>query len=501
MAHKVSAVLPSGSAPDLRRSRLEKLLTKQAARSTPAPSEISRASSVRRAPPGGAPYVAAPPVRLPTGASKRSSAHGRLASAGSEALGAPESSLPALAPQHPTESSSRLPTGASQKVEQQVGSYIKQLVGEEGDGMLHWRLVNEMDAIDGLIQDNIEKNRAAERKARQRTVLEEQVREARKKDQDFNNSRMHWGSKIQADAAQWQEEERLRKLRQQETLRKFNEEQARHAEASRARKDAEAEEVAQLEREMAQQALDAKRRSELAEEHRKRKQQEMAKEMADAAREAAEQKVLKKQAEAEKDIAMMKAQMAVMEEQERQRAQSFQRMKDKQGKAQAQYEANAGSAQARLQREEEDRAKRYQDEKAARDEAAFQDKKKKLKQMQMDGMAFLTRQLEEQATLKAAEKEEQQRFRESSDRDAAAAFEEEKRKAVERKKKEKENADFLQQQINQKTMDKRAKEQMTVVEQAINKERLDRAKKPETLQLLAQNKLRQVGQAASRGVV
>eukprot|EP00434_Breviolum_minutum_P030275 symbB.v1.2.026780.t1/scaffold2704.1/size72676/5 len=62
MAHKVSAVLPSGSAPDLRRSRLEKLLTKQAARSTPAPSEISRASSVRRAPPGGAPYVAAPPV-------------------------------------------------------------------------------------------------------------------------------------------------------------------------------------------------------------------------------------------------------------------------------------------------------------------------------------------------------------------------------------------------------------------------------------------------------
>eukprot|EP00434_Breviolum_minutum_P030274 symbB.v1.2.026779.t1/scaffold2704.1/size72676/4 len=78
----------------------------------------------------------------------------------------------------------------------------------------------------------------------------------------------------------------------------------------------------------------------------------MAKEMADAAREAAEQKVLKKQAEAEKDIAMMKAQMAVMEEQEQQRAQSFQRMKDKQGKAQAQYEANAGSAQARLQRED-----------------------------------------------------------------------------------------------------------------------------------------------------
>jgi len=42
-------------------------------------------------------------------------------------------------------------------------------------------------------------------------------------------------------------------LNGRQTLRKFNEEQARHAEASRARKDAEAEEVAQLEREMAQQ--------------------------------------------------------------------------------------------------------------------------------------------------------------------------------------------------------------------------------------------------------
>eukprot|EP00435_Cladocopium_sp_Y103_P072401 s43_g40.t1 len=140
--------------------------------------------------------------------------------------------------------------------------------------------------------------------------------------------------------------------------------------------------------------------------------------------------------------------------------------------------------------------------------------RQKLKQMQMEGMAFISRQLQEQATMKAAEREEQRRVRESSDRDAQAAFEEEKQKAVERKKKEKdfawgrwaqvwawpqENADFLQQQINQKTMEKRGKEQMTEVEQAMNKERLDRAKKPETLQMVAQHKLRQVGAAANRG--
>eukprot|EP00435_Cladocopium_sp_Y103_P071407 s43_g37.t1 len=355
MADKVSAVLPCrASAPDLRRNRLEKLLEKQQEMRGNRPLLLQKLVGP---PPSAARLRAGHPTswRRPYGFPRVPPNQARAAT---ESLRLPtaESSVPAIAPQHPTESSSRLPTGTSRKVEEQVGSFIKQLVGDEGDGMLHWRLVNEMDAIDGLIQDNIEKHRAAEQKARQRTVLEEQVREARKKDQDLNLSRMHWGTQIQV----WQEEERLKKLRQQETLRKFNEEQARHAEASRRRRDAEAEEVAQIERDMAQQALDAKRRSEAAEEQRKKKQQEMARQMADAAREAAEQKVLRKQAEAQKelehvyewDIAMMKAQIAVMEEQERQRAASFQRMKDKQGKAQAQYEAKAGSEQARLRKEE-----------------------------------------------------------------------------------------------------------------------------------------------------
>eukprot|EP00913_Durusdinium_trenchii_P011954 g11229.t1 len=256
-----------------------------------------------------------------------------------------QSSVPALTPQHPTDSSSRAATGGSRKVQEQVGSYIKKLVGDEaGDGMLHWRLE---------VQDNLERDRAAEQKALQRTVLEEQVREARKKDHDFKSSRMHWGSKIQADAAQWQEEERLKKIRQQETLRKFNEEQARHAEASRRRKDAEAQEVAQLEHAMAQQAADAKRQQELAEEQRRKKQQDMA-----GAQDRMSWLHKKSQERFDvncwsyKDIAMMKAQIAVMEAQEQQRAQSFQRMKEKQGKAQAQYEAKAGSEQARLQKED-----------------------------------------------------------------------------------------------------------------------------------------------------
>ncbi|CAJ1455704.1 unnamed protein product [Effrenium voratum] len=299
MAHKVSAVLPSASAPDLRRSRLEKLLSQ--AKPTPAPSEISR-TSARRSAPGGAPYPGAPPVRLATGSRQSTAARqlpSRLTSAASALRLTQQSSTPAISPSRPTEER-RSQTGSSKAPE--LGSYIKQLVGDEkGDGMQHWRLVSEVDAIDSLMQESLERHRAAEQKAKQRHVLEEQVREAQKKDNEFKSSRMNWGSKLQADADQWQQEERSRKVLQQEMQRKFNEEQARHAEEGRRRKDEERQQVAALEHSLVQQAEIEKARQEEAEGRRRRKQQEMAKQMADAAKEAQEKKALKKHEEAQKD--------------------------------------------------------------------------------------------------------------------------------------------------------------------------------------------------------
>ncbi|CAE7223419.1 unnamed protein product [Symbiodinium necroappetens] len=116
--------------------------------------------------------------------------------------------------------------------------------------------------------------------------------------------------------------------------------------------------------------------------------------------------------------------------------------------------------------------------------AAGQDRQSKLKRMQMEGAAFLSKQLEEQAFQKAAEKEEQRkrsaprvrRGRERSDQDAAAAMEEERQQADE-------NAAFLQQQMSQKALladvlqfaTKLAKDHMTqaplpLVEQSMNKD-------------------------------
>ncbi|CAE7591663.1 unnamed protein product, partial [Symbiodinium pilosum] len=444
----VSAIMPSASALDLRRKRLEKLLTKATpgpsrVASTPAFSEASRLS--RRAPPGGAPYQGAPPVRILTTESRHSNKKlledSRLCSAGTDAMRSAQLlPSPSSASRKPT-ASSRLETSSSRKVNpERIGSLVRQLLAGE-EPAANWRLVHEVDAIDGLLQEC-------------------------------------WL------ASRWQEEERLKKAQQQEALRKFNEEQARHAEAGRQRKRAEASVVAQLEEDMAKQAAEAKLRQEEAEERKKRQQQEMAKQMAEAAKQAVEQKALQKQEEAQKDIALMHAQIALMEDQEKRRADALQKIRDKQGKAQAQYEAGAGSQLAKLQQEEDERARRYQEEKNAKDEAAFKEKQSRLKKMHMDGAAFLSKQVAEQACQKAAEREEQRRRREHSDRDAAAALEEEKLQVLQRKQREKENAAFLQQQMSQKFAAKMANDDMTQVEQSMNKERLERAKR------LMQNQLR-----------
>ncbi|CAE7223426.1 FCPA [Symbiodinium necroappetens] len=183
----------------------------------------------------------------------------------------------------------------------------------------------------------------------------------------------------------WQEEERVKKAQQQEVTalpevlqvleisleaqRKFNQEQA-----GRQRKRAEARLSAQLEEDMAKQAAEAKLQQEEAEERKKRKQQEVAKQMAEAAKQAVEQKALQKQEEAKKAPEPPQKRFSVFARMIT-GAEAIQKIKDKQvasmaqpcaamsdasdpgvcrdckGQALAQYEAGAGSQQAKLQQE------------------------------------------------------------------------------------------------------------------------------------------------------
>jgi len=264
------------------------------------------------------------------------------------------SSMPALEARQPTDanfrvSANRLATPNSKK----AGSYMKDLVGDEnGQGALHWRLVQEMDAIDGLIQENADRQKIQESKQRQQQLLSEQVAEARKKENDFRSSMARWGGKLKEDADRYQTEQKSRKMELMEVQRRHNEEMAYHAEDGRRRKQEEAAAMARLEADMAKQAQDAKRRQDEIEDRKKRRQKETAQQMAKAAQDAVTQKAETKRLEALKDIELMRQQQAMLDEQDRRRTEAADKIKQQQGRAQAQFEAGAGNQIAKQQKAE-----------------------------------------------------------------------------------------------------------------------------------------------------
>eukprot|EP00930_Biecheleria_cincta_P011466 TRINITY_DN1142_c0_g1_i3.p1 TRINITY_DN1142_c0_g1~~TRINITY_DN1142_c0_g1_i3.p1 ORF type:complete len:524 (+),score=153.49 TRINITY_DN1142_c0_g1_i3:1076-2647(+) len=516
MPSRIASVAPSSSAPDLRRDRLEKILTK-----AKPPSELRRSGPERqdrKRPPGGAPYKSAPPVRDSTATRRNASvtfpeedtheaegvARDRMRTpaaavqAGQEAAlrASRTSSMPALAPRQPGNTTVGSLRDTATPGTRKAGSYIKQLVGnDEGQGALHWRLVQEMDALDGLIQENVNRQKLVDQQTRQRSNLMEQVQEAKQKDSEYRSSMQRWGGKLKEDAERWQREEQTKRQELRQALQRHNHAQAQFQEDGRRRRQEEAAMEARLDAEMTMQAQAAKRRQEALEDRKRQRQQETAREMANAAREAERSKAESKRLEAMKDFELMRLQEAMLDEQDRKRQEAKQKIVEKQNQARSAYEAGAGNSIAKLQKEEEDRARRQQMEKDSKDEAAHREKQRKQKQMEMDGAAFVQKQLQEQAMQREREREEQRQRREKIEKDAANGKDEERRKAQERRDRERENAAYLQKQISSKAASQLAGEQMTQIEQSMNRDRLERARKPENLQMLFRSKQGQYAMA------
>ncbi|CAE8634322.1 unnamed protein product, partial [Polarella glacialis] len=355
---------PSASAPDLRRERdrerLEQLLTKatgsEASRSRPG-HRSQLELGARRKPPGGAPYAAAPPVRDALSAARRGASVSFQAEngAGNEATmrASRESIRPSLVARNPNADSTgfaqgRVMTPGSKK----AGSYLKKLVGDEnGEGALHWRLVQEMDAIDGLMQDQNKRVQQTQAKQRQAELLKQQVEASKQRDDAHRNSMAQWGGRLKDDADAWKEEELQKKSESTQALQRHNRAQENHAEDLRRRKRQELSTVARLEADLANQAQEAKRKQDAADDKKKRRQQEIAGEMAEAAKSAVRTKAELKKQEAIRDFALMRESQAMMDEQDRRRNEASQKIRDKQEKAGAQFEAGAGNEQARVAQE------------------------------------------------------------------------------------------------------------------------------------------------------
>lgn len=365
----------------------------------------------------------------------------------------------------------------------QAGAYVKSLLGDD----LHWKLVEEMDAIDSLMKDHTAKRQVAEKKLRQQEELSNQVQEAKRREADNRQSSQGWRQKLEADADDFKNEEQRKKEQSMLNHMKFQEDQTRLIQESQRRR---LQEKFQLDQEAAELiSLDkaALNKQVAADEKKKQFQQKVALEIADAAIISMKMKAEQKRKDAEEDVQLMRVQAAILEQRDRDRQRSRDEVLAKQTRNQQVYQASAGGEQRRLMHIEESKARHAMEERIKKEEDAHHEKIRKLKKLELDGRAFVAQQLEEQKAQRAREREENLHCRELSDKDAEAAAHEQKNKDQSRRDREKANQEFLKMQMLQKS-GKLNQDQMTDIEQSLNKDRLERARDEEKLRILFESK-------------
>merc|ERR1712083_820235 len=107
-------------------------------------------------------------------------------------------------------------------------------------------------------------------------------------------------------------------------------------------------------------AKHAKKQADEIEDERRRKERAAAMMMAEEAQHAKVRKEKQRHEEHQNDILRAKAHQELLDEQERKRAEGIAKVKEKQSKLLAQFEAGVGNELERRQREDDERAKRHQ---------------------------------------------------------------------------------------------------------------------------------------------
>lgn len=503
-----TSMVPSASAPvlsanesrrQLDRTRMERLLAR---------AELGDGEAPKR-PPGGAPFKIAPSVRatpqhrlssgvsLPRNASEERMGASRTATLGLRA--SERRSTPTAPPMAATGTARASGLHRTQTPStRRAGAYVKSLLGDyDGQGGMEWRLVEEMDAIDGLLKDNKDRKCILEKRTRQKDELDSQVQLSRHKDDDHRQSMSRWRDRLEADADLFKEEQMRKKDKCMILNRKFQDDQSMLIDDLRRRRQEEQQLQDKLAADMISHDKELASKQHAVDEKKKRFAQQVALEIADAARASMIQKAEQKRQDHLNDIQLMKMQAAILEERDLERQRNRDNTMAKQKRMQEVYQSGAGNRVAQLQQKEEIRAKLCMDERIKKEEEAHHEKIRRLKQLAKDGRDFVAKQLDEQREQRVREREENLHRRELSDRDAESAMIEHRLKEHRRKEKERANAEFLMLQISQKhqTAGHQSTEQMTDIERSINKDRLERARDTDKLQILFKSKQMQFAKA------
>lgn len=378
---------------------------------------------------------------------------------------------------------------------EKAGQYVKKLLGHDssGGGAQDWRLVQELDIVDGLLQEEHGRRQLAAQKEFLRNQLANQNDNKSYRVFKEREDNRRWGERLRQDSENFWQEQAQKRDAEREAQIQFNVDQRYYLECNRLRRQEEKEKEMEIERQMAETSA-AARKVELARmEEKKRKAQEQTQKMVEQREQAREAAKERQRQEALRERELAKEQQAMMDKQDRDRREKVEKIKAKQAATMARMEAGPSSYGAMLetQKKDEERAKRAVAELARREDQKIQEKEEKIKQCKIEGQASAKAQIEALREKRAKEREDNLRMARDSQRETEAAIDAEKALIQSRREKAKANADYLLKQMQDKSGISHSAfgpEQMNAVEKSLNRDRLDRAQNSESLQILFRSK-------------
>lgn len=373
--------------------------------------------------------------------------------------------------------------------------YVCRIAGQvEDEAALEWALVQEMGAADHVLRENQRRKDQHERRVENQSQLRAQCLDHIRAKEECRQLWRRWRDEIEEDTEKFRQEEEAKRAGALEVRRQFDQDRRRqleelqkHRRTQREAEEREGHDVLRL-------AEEAKAKAEADEDRRRQRERAVALTMADEARLARDRRARVKLEEAANDKRMAREQQELLEQQELQRAATLDKLREKQLRSLAQYEAKVGNELEKRAREDEERALRQQRAVDQKESSAQEAKARRLRQLIADDQAVVRRQLEDRASERRKMKEEESAFAEC--RRLQAEQEELREQVANQRRRDARgvNADFLRAQIQQRLQmesSKVSRDRMNEVERRMNRDVLDRAQdtsRPDGLQMLVRKK-------------
>lgn len=364
-----------------------------------------------------------------------------------------------------------------------------------------WKLVQEVDALDFFKREESNRRHERDKQLKHQAELKDQMQTQGLIAEKCKDVWRQWRSELEEDVVAYRKEEEVKRAFSLETQRRFNQEREKQLEETKRRRDLQREHEKRLEEEMMKQAEQAKRRQDEADLTRKTQQRQAAKQMQSQAELAHERRQQAKKEEHEQDIKMQKKYADLLDEQERNRGKYFQEMRDKQSRLLAHYESGVGNELARLQKRDDERARKQAEARDEKERQAYEERELWRQRLAESGRKAVQQQLAIQAEERVRQQEEELRYVAKVKKDSEIAEAKEAENVKRKKEAMLQNAEHLRKQIEEKEAQgpiRRVQQaQMNDVERSLNREKLERAYESDGLQQLINRKRNEYRQQAA----